>query len=64
MLQRIDAIYTIKASTGSILQLGRARGARDGALDETVGVRLGDVDGSVLAEVLDTLVPLHVCHKN
>jgi len=39
------------------LQLRLGALASDGALDEAVGVGLGSEDRSVLAEVLDALVP-------
>lgn len=41
------------------LQL-RLLGAGHGALDETVGARLGSVNLSILAGVLDALVPAEV----
>jgi hypothetical protein len=42
------------------LQLGLSALANDGALDETVGVGLRSVDFSILARVLETLVPAQI----
>jgi len=36
-------------------------GTADGALDETVGVRLGSIHLGILAGVLEALVPAEIC---